>query len=385
MKNLYTFSEIKQQPALWHSIFELVKERKVEIRKFLQDYMTSHKSEVVFTGAGSSFFIGEMVSGPFQLSTKISSKAVSSTELVTHPELYINPQKDTLLVSFARSGDSPESVSAIVNAQQVSTKISNLIICCNKDGKLMKMKFGNSYRILLPEEANDKGLAMTSSVSSMVLTALLIARINEIEQLQQQIDLLALYANRVIQNAEAIFKDAVSCDFDRAVFLGSGAYQGLAREAHLKLQELTNGKLICKFDSFLGFRHGPKAIVNGKTFMVYFFSNDKYVRQYELDVVNSMNEKTSPVYSLGVSEDKINTDGLNQLITFSKDGETLDESFLMLAELVVAQLFGFYKSVNEGFNPDNPSINGAIHRVVQGVKIYNLPKANFEYSTTSKV
>ncbi len=368
----YTINEIKQQPELWLNVFNLIKSKQLELKKLVERYEYSQDSEVIFTGAGSSFFVGEMVSGPFQFYTGISSRAVSTTEIVTHPEFYLNPKKDTLLVSLARSGDSPESIAAIINAQKASSKVSNLIISCNKEGKLMNTEFRNSYRLLLPDRSNDKGLAMTSSVSSMALTVLLIARINEIKNLGSKIKLLRVYADRIIENAEATFANIVSRSFERVVFLGSGYYMGLAREAHLKLQELTNGKIICKFDSFLGFRHGPKAVVNNKTLMVYFFSNDKYVSQYELDLVNSMESKTKPAYSIGFSESNMKVKGIGQLITFSKAGESIDESFLMLAELVCAQLFSFYKSVYEGFNPDSPSSNGAIHRVVEGVRIYDL-------------
>ena len=370
MKNYYTIGEIKQQPELWKTILNLVKEKEQEINSLLTRYASIPDSEVIFTGAGSSFFIGEMVSGPFQLHTGIRSRAVSSTEIVTHPELYFHPDKEVLLVSLARSGDSPESIAAVINAQEVSSKVSNLIISCNKEGKLMNMDARNSMKILLPENAHDKGLAMTSSVSSMALTVLLMARINEINNLSNQIELLSNYVNAIIEKDESVFEKVISADYERVVFLGSGAFLGLAREAHLKLQELTNGKFICKFDSFLGFRHGPKAVVNDKTLMFYLFSNVPYVRQYELDMVNSMTGNIKPAYSLGVSEDSFETEGLDELITFSANGKKLDESFLMLAELVVVQLFSFYKSVREGINPDNPSINGTIHRVVQGVKIY---------------
>ncbi|MBE0649349.1 MAG: SIS domain-containing protein [Bacteroidales bacterium] len=373
MNNYYTYKEIQQQPQLWSSILDLVQEKEFEIKSLLAKYQSLPNSEVIFTGAGSSFFIGEMVSGFFQLHTGISSRAVSSTEIVTHPEMFFNPKKEVLLISFARSGDSPESIAAINNAEKVSSKVSNLIICCNKDGELMKRHSPKDVKILLPELANDKGLAMTSSVSSMALTALLIGRIDELKNLKHQLELAGRLAKRVIKEGESIFDRVIKTNYERVVFLGSGSFLGLAREAHLKLQELTNGKYICKFDSFLGFRHGPKAVVNEKTLMFYLFSNNKYVRQYELDMVNSMNNGIKPAYSIGISQDSITSGSLDQLLTLSENEEFLEESFLMLPELVAVQVFSFLKSVHEGFNPDSPSINGTIHRVVQGVKIYPLP------------
>lgn len=376
MKSYFTIKEIKQQPEIWLEVFRLIELQRFEIQSFLSRYLESENSEVIFTGAGSSFYIGEMVQGLFQYYTGISSRAVSSTEIVTHPEMFINPAKETLLISFARSGNSPESIAAVNNADSVSNNVGHLIICCNRDGALMKMGLRNGYKLFLPDETNDKGLAMTSSVTSMALVALLIGRLNSFFSLKTQVELVSKYADRIISKGEHIFKKIISSDFERAVFLGSGPFLGVAREAHLKLQELTNGKIICKFDSFLGFRHGPKAVVNDKTLIVYFFSNDKYVQRYEQDLVNSIKESSKPAFSLGVSENEPEVNGLDQVITFAVDDNNLDEGFLMLSSLVVAQLLSFYKSVDEGFNPDAPSVNGAIHRVVQGVNIYEYETNN---------
>ena len=376
MKSYMTASEIEQQPELWKEIYRVVELQRYEIAGFLDKYLHSKSSEVIFTGAGSSFYIGEMVHGIFQNETGITSRAVSTTEIVTHPELYINPEKETLLVSFARSGNSPESVAAIKNAEIVSENVGNLIICCNEDGALLKMNFRNVYKLLLPSKTNDKGLAMTSSVTSMALSALLIGMLDRFYSLKDQVDLASCYAEKIILQGTKVFEKIASIEFERAVFLGSGPFLGVAREAHLKLQELTNGKIICKFDSFLGFRHGPKAVVNDKTLMVYFFNNNEYVQRYERDLVNSIKESSKPAFSFGIAENKLDVNGLDELITLSENKNRIGEGFLMLSSLVAAQLLGLYKSVNEGFNPDNPSVNGAIHRVVRGVNIYEYESDN---------
>ncbi len=373
MKNYDTLKEINHQPELWLEVFELVNEQSSSLRNFLDEILTSKEGEVIFIGAGSSFFIGEMVCGPFQSNTGLSSRAVSTTEIVTHPEMFINQKRKTLLVSFARSGNSPESMAAILNADKVSSNLKHLIISCNKDGDISQMRLPNSYKIILPEKANDKSLAMTSSVTSMALVALLVSKLNNLYLIKSQLELAVKYAKKIISEGDTVFRNVVEQEIERAVFLGSGPFIGVAREAHLKLQELTNGKLICKFDSFLGFRHGPKAVVNNKTLLFYFFSNDEYVRKYEVDLVNSMKGESKAAYSIGVAENKMEIEGLDQLITLSENDESLDESLLLLCGLVPAQLFAFYKSIHEGYNPDNPSVNGTIHRVVQGVTIYPYP------------
>jgi len=370
-----TLREIHQQPDLWAKVYNLILSQKEELGQFLNKLQNESGSEVIFTGAGSSFFIGEIVAGYFQKNTGFSTKAVSTTEIVTHPQLYINPNKRTLLVSFARSGNSPESVGAVRNADFVSSNVLHLIITCNKEGELAKMTTGNpKYVLTLPEEAHDKGLAMTSSVTSMALAALLTSDLGNLETIEKQIRIASGYAEHIIDVYSEPIEQLSKLDFKRAVFLGSGPMMGVAHEAHLKLQEMTDGKIICKFDSFLAFRHGPKVVLDENTLLVYFFSNDKYVRQYESDLVRSVASDHKMMAVVAVSETEPPERGLFDLeIVMTEGASELQEPFLTLCSLIPAQLLGYYKSLSLGFNPDNPS-TGAIHRVVQGVTIYDLEK-----------
>jgi tagatose-6-phosphate ketose/aldose isomerase len=368
----HTYQEIFQQPKLWLKVFDILQGQRAALHQFITPFLSSPTSEIIFTGAGSSFFIGEMVAGVIQKKTGVSCRAISTTEIVTHPDYHINKKKDTLMVSFARSGNSPESLAAVKLASKSSPKLHHIFISCNKEGALAKMpESKTAYLILLPEEANDKSLAMTSSVTSMAMVALLLAQLNDLEKLASQLHDAAAMTTAMLLTYEHEIKNIAAIDFDRAVFLGSGPMQGVAREAHLKLQELTDGKVISKFDSFLGFRHGPKAVVNEKTLMVYFFSNDDYVRKYEKDLVNSIKESSSPIFSLGIVDKAFLGLDLDKEISFSQAPMEIDESFWLMSSLVVIQLLAFYKSLALGLNPDSPSQKGSIHRVVQGVTIYH--------------
>lgn len=376
-----TYKEIFQQPELWVRVFELIQKQKKELSAFIKPFLKFSNTEIIFTGAGSSFFIGEMVAGPFQELTGVSCRAFSTTELVTHTKQHINKNKETLLVSFARSGNSPESLAAIQKSSDISPNLRHLFITCNKEGDLATMEPNSqNYLIVLPEETNDKSLAMTSSVTTMALAALLIAQLDKLEHLDRELRYSAALTEKMLKNYEADLKEIADLDFNRAVFLGSGSMQGVAREAHLKLQELTNGKVISKFDSFLGFRHGPKAVVDEKTLMVYFFSNDEYVRKYEKDLVNSMKESSKPLYSLGIMDRGFPDLILDKEIQFAYSEKDMEESYWLMSSLVVIQLLAFYKSLSLGFNPDSPSQNGSIHRVVQGVTIYNKEENKMEES-----
>ena len=365
----HCYREIVQQPALWQKVYRQILSEKEALAGFLKNRLTP-ESEIIFTGAGSSFFTGEMVAGYFQQQTGYPSKAVSSTEIVTYPEHSIHRNRPVLLVSFARSGNSPESVAAAKLAQMLNPRVSHLIITCNRNGKLSNETYlENKYTLLLPEESNDKALAMTSSVTSMTLAALLVAHINDLEAQKSQVEAAAAFASIIIDNYSEGIRKVARQPFERAVFLGSGPFFGTAHEAHLKVQEMTDGQLICKYDSFLGFRHGPKAVINDNTLMVYFHSNNHYVKQYENDLVYAVNNEQNPAFSIGICAE-CEFPGNYDFVIKNDNHEPMNEAYLMLPYLVPVQLFSYFKSSNYGLNPDNPSKSGAIHRVVQGVHIY---------------
>jgi len=366
----FTEKEIWGQPGLWQVIFEQAIKEKQSIVSFLKNATAYENLNIILTGAGSSAFIGLSLIGAFNRNFKRNTMAVATTDLVTHPKDFLNSETPLLLVSFARSGNSPESVAAATIAEQVCSKVFHLIITCDASGALAQYKTDSSkYVFVLPEEANDKSLAMTGSYSGMLLAGLLIARISHIDKLQSQVSILQQYAGKLLAQAEE-FKHLAELDFERAVFLGSGPLYGTATESHLKLQELTDGNIICKKDTFLGFRHGPKAVINGKTLVFMLFSNNYYVLQYETDLIGSLNDGKKPLFLAGIIESEMRKIKTDKLFVLSDKDNLLDEEFLPVCFILPAQLLGYYKCLQMGLDPDLPSSSGAISRVVKGVVIY---------------
>ncbi len=248
---------------------------------------------------------------------------------------------------------------------------SSYYVTCDTDGTLAQYETSNpKYVFVLPEAANDKSLAMTGSYSSMLLTGLMIAYINHASIIKTQAQLVIKAAENILTNKLSTLKKIAAKDFKRAVFLGSGNLFGTATEAALKLQELTDGKVICKEDTYLGLRHGPKAVINEETLVVYFLSNSNYVKQYEEDLVNAMKDGNNAMFCLAIGEDDKLLKHTDEQISYGIQGEKIDEDFLPVCAIIAGQLLGFYKSLALGLMPDNPSVNGAISRVVQGVNIY---------------
>jgi tagatose-6-phosphate ketose/aldose isomerase len=204
----------------------------------------------------------------------------------------------------------------------------------------------------------------------MLLAGLLISLINKPGDIEDYINAIYSYGNKILHEYSGELKKIAEMDFERAVFLGSGMLKGVARESQLKVQELTDGKVICKYDSFLGFRHGPKAVINEKTLVVYLFSNNSYASNYETDLVKGVNAGRKTLCSVGFMEEDMNLSELDLKIILSENGKKLDEDFLSIVSVLPAQILGYYKSLNLGLKPDSPSDSGMIHRVVRGVKIH---------------
>ena len=370
---LHTALEIEAQPVLWQEVYGLILSQKKSLLKFMSPLLEDTRLRIILTGAGSSAFIGEAAQGIVQANTKRITQAIATTDLLTHPQLHFIKEIPTLLVSFARSGNSPESLAVVQLANKYCDTVFHLIITCNPDGELIKNGLLNTYEFVLPEGANDKGLAMTGSFTSMLLSIILISKINLLETFLPSLQVLISKAKELTGKHLVSIKAIAEQDYERVIFLGSGPLLAIARECHLKLQELTDGKVICKHDSFLGFRHGPRAVLNEGTLIVYLLSSDEHVLLYERDLCLSIDADARNIPTVSYNHNIENLKNSVLTITFLEPANSINELAFISATLM-GQLLGFYHSIYLGLKPDNPSKSGSISRVVQGVTIYPVQK-----------
>ncbi len=371
---IHTRKEIEGQPDLWIETVNSLKDDQ-QIRDFLTPLFEKESLDIVLTGAGSSAFIGETVETSFQLGSNIHARAIATTTLVTHFEDYIRKDTPLLLISFARSGNSPESNAVVNIAEKSCADVHHIAITCNKNGILAERmdELENGLTVVLPPLSEDKGLAMTGSFTSMVLTALLIAADGDKEKQASIIKDIASTAKKTIKTCTPDLEELSFKHFERIVFLGSGPLLGIARESHLKVQELTDGSICGKFDSFLGFRHGPKAVVDDETVIVFLFSTDEKVFKYEKDLAEQILRDDIAKHCVGVFCDEKQTKKLDmdQKIVFPLSDQAKTSDLNAVLYVIPAQILGLFKSLDLGLDPDSPSKNGAISRVVKGVTIYN--------------
>jgi len=371
-----TPAEMAQQPEMWRDTAARVSAAAPAIRKLLaQIGLPGGAGEIIFSGAGTSDFVGRCVQGPVTAALGARGIACPTTDIVTHPEYAFPADRPALMVSFARSGNSPESVAAMEIALEERPQTRHLIITCNEEGALAQLarKHGDrAHALVLHPRTNDRGLAMTSSFTSMVVAGLGLAYLDRIEEYRGLVDRLATAGETALATAPAVAQALAKQRPGRACFLGSGALLGAAVESHLKLQELTDGGLICFYDTFLGLRHGPRAAIHDDTLVVYFLASDPAVRRYELDLIRSNREQGIGLASVIVADREEGLAGLAEhVIALDPEGALkLPDHMVSPAATIVGQLLGVFSSLERGLRPDAPSAEGVIHRVVQGVTIY---------------
>jgi len=373
----YTPREIESQPKVWMKNFDILRSRGDEIRSFVESrILRKRHARVILSGAGTSNFIGLSVENLLRKKWQVNVETRASTDIVTNWDTIFLRDADTTLISFSRSGNSPESVGAFILANKFLDKVSHIIVTCNKDGKLAGMKGEDEDVLLLltAEEAEDKGLAMTASFTTMVSTAQFLAYIQDLERYERIIRSLSKATENLFKKYSSLLKEISDMDFRRAFFLGSGALYGCAVESGLKLQEMTAGRIICKSDSFMGFRHGLEVAVNDESLVVFYLSTDPFVRRYELDLIEDMHTKHLGMVKIAVcnrSDEKL-ARLVDHIIEFDREDEfEIPDLCRPIMDVTVAQTLALFKSLNLGLKPDKPSESDVITRVVRGVKIYD--------------
>ncbi len=367
-----TVREIQSQPRLWEETFQLYKKNRNKINSFIKDIVdvNNKKLRVIFTGAGTSAYVGDTLLQHLRKfnNEKISFESIATTDLVSCPYNYFYENDKVLLVSFARSGNSPESLQAVKLANQIIKDIYHMPITCAKTGKLAVglSDKNNSLVLTTPEESNDKGFAMTSSFTCMMLYSLLIFdRIDETKKEDMKNTIIKM-ANKMIHDESYVEDIVEKNDFNRVVYLGSGVLGALTREAQLKLLELTAGEITTLYETSMGFRHGPKSFINNKTLVVSFVSSNPYTKKYDLDIVSEMRADQIASHIELVSQKNL---GIENNYSFEIESTIADE-YAVFPFIIFAHILSVKTSLKVNNTPDTPSKSGTVNRVVKGVVIH---------------
>ena len=373
-----TIEEIVQQPVTWLDTAA----RAVDQRSALQTLLGRDRYEtgirsLMLTGSGSSLYAGECVAPALQSELDLPVRAIAGGDLLTHPRAAVLPGRPSLLVSIARSGNSPESAAAVENLLQAETDCRHLFVTCNKQGRLA-VGYRDDPRtqaLILHERTNDRSLVMTSSFTNMVLAARSLGFLDRPSLYQETVHRLRGIAGHLMIRYAQPLAAAARDDYGFALYLASGCRFGAAREASLKMMEMSAGRTRTMVETYLGLRHGPMAAIHDDTLIVCFLSGDALARAYEIDLIHELNRK-----SLGRRKVIVGEEIPGELL---RDGDVAVEcpgmkqagdDNVAVIDVLAGQLLALYHCLAIGLRPDSPSPEGVISRVVGDFQIHTPPR-----------
>jgi tagatose-6-phosphate ketose/aldose isomerase len=371
----HTPMEIAQQPKTWYSTLGLCKRLQPELQAFLRK---SAGLPVLLVGAGTSDFVGRSVERLLEQRWQTPVRAVASTELLTGMDDWLRVDAPALCISFSRSGDSSEGVAAIEEMLRRFPRVAHLVVTCNADGAMARLarKHSRSYALVLDPETNDRGLAMTSSFSNMVIAGQALGYLNDLDSYGAIVEQLARAAEPLLPRAADAAAKLAKSGFRRVCFLGSGALAAAAAESALKVQELTAGRIFTMSQSFLGLRHGPLSFIDRETLVVAYLASDEQIRPYETDLLRELQQKelgaTIAATGFAITHEAREAAQVTlDLDDGGGNGKPVPDALRPPLDVIFGQLLGLFCSMEAGLKPDTPSPTGAISRVVSHVRIHS--------------
>lgn len=365
----HTLREICQQPSTWLRTCALLKGHVAAMKRSFANIRS-----LTLTGSGSSEYAGDCVRMPLQNELGVVAQAVAGGALLLHGSKALAPGRPGLMVSLARSGDSPESAGVLNLMLRAEPEIRHVVLTCNDAGSLART-YRDNPRVLviaLDQETNDRGLVMTSSFTNLVLAARFAGLLDQEARYESLCEQLSATASQFISSHIGDISKISRKVFNRAVFLGSGSRFAAARECALKMLEMTAGRVSTMCESYLGVRHGPMSFIHKDTLMVCFLSSDPTLRAYESDLMRELDQKELGLLKVVIGESipakilrkddlGLECDGLRQIG---------DENAPVI-DVIAGQLLAFFRCMAEGLRPDSPSEGNVINRVVQTFALHS--------------
>lgn len=382
----HTPREIWQQPDTWIQTFERCQAQRAALNDVLRragiGRGNTSSPTVYLIGAGTSDYTGRALAPLLRRQWSCEVWPIPSTTLLTEFEEFHSPGKEYLWISFSRSGESPEGVALLQQALDRRREIRHLLITCNPQGpmaQLCSQHADRAFALVLDDSVNDRGLAMTSSFSNMVLAGQSVGHLEDLGQFGEVVAQLCETGRRFLPAAAEAAASVTSLDWTRACFVGSGALRAVADESALKVVELSAGKVTTMAETPLGLRHGPLSSVDNQTLFVAFLSSESRRRGYELDLLREIDRKhlgrVRAAVTAGAGDDVAPLVdyclSLDVTTNATANGTTnFPDHYRPVLDVMLGQLIGLFASMRVGLKPDQPSPSGTITRVVAPIKLY---------------
>ena len=364
----HTLREICQQPLTWLDTSARVSDSLVRLREIVAaSGVDAKRGALILTGSGSSLYAGKCLGLTLRQELAIPVHVIPAGSILTHAKTALPPGQDSLVVSLARSGDSPESTAVVDLLDEVYPAGRHLIITCNRNGRLAVSRRNDSGSavLVLDDATCDRSLVMTSSFTNLVWAGRSLGLLHSLDLYLEKTDSVAKAGRRLLSQEFGEVAALGRQSFRSVLYLGSGVRLGSARESALKMLEMTAGQVVTFAETYLGVRHGPLAAVQSDTLIVCFLSSEPVVRAYELDLIRELSRKNLGMRKVIVGE-QVPMDIAQPQDHVIDCGVCagLGDAALPMLDVLVGQLLAFWRCLSLGLRPDSPSREDIISRVV---------------------
>jgi glucosamine--fructose-6-phosphate aminotransferase (isomerizing) len=341
VRGSYTLAEILSQPEVWRSwANNLANDAGYQA---VRSQARSRKAWL-FTGCGTSFYLAEAAAAAWTTLTRQPARAVPCSELLLFPNLAQLGETGLQAVIISRSGTTSEAVRA---AEVLNTKfkLPTVGITCVPDSDLAKKC---DLTIGIPN-ADEKSMVMTRSFSSMLLTIMMLAAecAGDRTVPAAVVDVAGQFASRIEGWSEKIGAFIGEREFDDYIYLAQGPFFPIAREAALKITEMSVS--YAQAYHTLEFRHGPKSIVGPQACITFLLS--KSGGEAESEVLTEMKELGGTIVAVCDRASETVRKAADLLLELNSGAPEL----ALLAPFVAPmQLLGYHTGMKKGLNPDEP-------------------------------
>jgi len=343
MKEYNTYREISTQADGWEKNYHKIINDKFHMDK---EIFQKNYDRILFFGCGSSYNLALSASFYTNSFLKIDTAAIPSSELLFNKDIYINKNRNYLLIGFSRSGETTESINVVKSAKDYKN-IDTLVFTCNcSDNTIVNIADYN----YCCEDSEEKSVVMTKSFSNMLISyCLMLAKFLGNKKIIDEFLKVIEYTRK---NILVIFNEMARYiaqnDFYELYALGSGFNYGLAVEADLKVKEMT--QIPAYSYHVMEFNHGPKSLIKEGS-LCLFLTPNSYLERLDILIESYLSLGS---YIIVVGRERLLKKNRDRIKSILDDENVESELVRSFINIPVFQIISLIKTVRLGLNPYKP-------------------------------
>ena len=324
----FTLKEISEQPD---SISRAGNNDQIE--QFVDSIKQA--KNLYITGSGTSYNAAEIAKYLMSKFAKIKINTVIASELPFSPD---DIERDSTLIAISQSGESADVLEAVKIAKESNASILSVVNHLNsslsqESSLVMGLNCGPEIGVAATKSFTSQ-LAILYKIADKLCNGCINPDWEKISATVSQI----LSNNSKIKEISKDLKDVTDI-----YVLGRGIHLPIAREAALKLKELS----YIHAEGIAGgeLKHGPLALMDSNVYVIIINPNDSTYN----DTLNSANQiKARGAKIIGISDKE------SDVYDYWIEIPPIDEPLYPIIEIIPIQLLAYYSALEKKTNPDYP-------------------------------